>query len=158
MESAPNSRQAIMHGNQSLDTFEVHRSIRACRKYVRRHGIPEGMFRSWTSGVGWPERIKFCWQTFEELHAVLKQYGLATQTCWHWPTCVMVVAHKNSGQWVSIRCMAVTINGTDLPSARLIAQCSALLVFLGAGNQHEVPDFETCIEGLAKKALGNGLG
>lgn len=134
-ERTPDYLRSPYYGVESQHTHLVWAAIRATRFYVRRHCRPEGLCEDWGESMNWTERLKVTFKAFDELNSVMHQHQLSMSALWLWPTCCMIILHKPSSQWVSIRCHAVALTGCDITSARALAQSGALSVFLGAGNQ-----------------------
>lgn len=147
----PDYLRSPFYGVESADTQEIWRAIRATRCYVRRHCRPEGLCEDWGESMNWADRLKVTFKAFDELNAAMLQHQLSMSALWLWPSCCMIILHKPSSQWVSIRCHAVALTGCDIPSARALAQSGALGVFLGAGNQ--TVDFEHHVQRLAEKQI-----
>lgn len=131
----PDYLRSPFFGVESPETRAVWSAVRAVRVYIRRHGAPEGLFADWGESMGYDDRLRVSFKTFDELNGVMAQHDLSMQAFWLWPTCVMTIMHRPTQQWISIRCHAVAMPGCDIPSSRALAQAGALSVFLGAGNQ-----------------------
>jgi hypothetical protein len=147
-DPTPEYLRSPFYGIESHDTTEIHRALRACRVYVRRHLSPEGVFDAWTIQDAMQQRLMTALKTFDLLNlAILPQFHLTMSALWLWPTCVMVIMHKPSRQWISIRAHAMVIPQADIPTTRAMAQAGALIVLLGAANQTN--DFETHVQRMA---------
>ena len=153
-EHDKNYWRAVMHGIESDQTIEIYRAIRAARQYVRRHGAPEGLFVDYGTAMDMKQRISIAWESLEQLDSCLKQFGLIRNTLWVWPTCVLVIGHEKSKQWISVRAHAIAQTGIDIPTARLLCVNGALQCLLGAANQPEF--FEQAVHDLAYRTLGLG--
>jgi len=110
--------------------------------------VPEGLFDTWNQENAMQERLLSALKTFDQINlTILPQFDLKQTPLWLWPTCVMIISHAPSKQWISIRCHAMVVPQADIPTSRAMAQAGAIIALIGGANQTH--DFEAHVQRMA---------